>query len=311
MLILVDGPDCVGKSTFVQNLVNRLAVRAYPMKFSPVKIELLHKGPPESHPLDEYELPLVSYRPDVGHVVVADRWHLGELVYPGIFDRETQMTPAVFRHIELFLASRGAVVVLLDATTEQISRCIEQRGDDLVTYRHVNDIRHGFFTASSRSMLPLVHLNADDARDPETVEYVISEADHHAQACRSLNDFVTYVGPRWPQVLLVGDVRHKVELGDQRPAFMPYASTSGLYLLETLRDVDDRYGLVNACDVDNVHELLPRLGNIPVVTLGTRAATELRGECRAVPHPQYVRRFHHRRANDYRDAILGVRTWRP
>lgn len=306
MLILVEGPDCSGKSTFVKALYEAVARRVG------VKVEVLHRGPPTRHPLDEYEVPLVSYRASSDHTIICDRWHLGEFVYPRVFDRKTELTSAVLTHIELFLRSRGALLVLIDAPTEQLQRCVVERGDDLVDVGRVALIRQWYLRAAQVTTVPMIHLTSEDVRSAEVVYDVIGEAENQERSAAPLRDYVTYVGPRWPQRLLLGDVRHNVQEGDERPAFMPYNATSGLYLLESLR-LDARHvGVANACDVDDARALRAILGNPTTVALGrnAEAATRMYHDV-AVPHPQFVRRFYHHESDAYRSALLGDRPWRP
>lgn len=309
-LFIVEGPDCAGKSTLV-NALNRQLTH----HFTQPNVIVRHAGPPHSHPLDEYELPLVDYvlNAEQEHII-CDRWHLGELVYPGIFGRPTQLDEAVFQHIEMFLQARGALVVLVDAPLVRLRECLEVRGDDLVVDEQLEAIRSGFHDVVKRTRLPVVHLDHDDARDPQTVNWLIAEAMNVAQTSWMLRNFVTYIGPRWPRLLLLGDVRATgTDPVDRRPAFMPYRSTSGHYLLRALAETDlSQVGIANACDVDNVTELLTAFGTgsaLTVVTLGVNAKRVVPQANRHVPHPQWFRRFHHRDIDVYRDAILGVRPW--
>jgi len=306
VLIIVEGPDCVGKSTFAEKLRKLIEWR-----YTSDTVELVHRGPPTSHPLDEYEVPLLAYRQCAGRHVVCDRWHLGELVYPEVLGRSTELTAPVLSHIELFLASRAALVVLITAPTEHLRECVRTRGDDLVDDDQVDAIRAGFLDVSNRTTLPLVHLTSDDVDGSDAVEYVLGEADALAQTTRVLTRYVTYVGSRWPKLLLLGDVRRTgTAEGDLRPAFMPYPATSGHYLLDALINAPGfGVGVANACDVDSVDTLLQDLGNPDTVTLGRNALRSTPWVTRHVPHPQYVRRFHHHRHAAYRDAILGVRPW--
>lgn len=320
MLIIVDGPDCVGKTTLVNALRDALERRRSPTQLD-AKVDVVHRGPPTLHPLDEYEVPLLTYRPRDETHVICDRWHLGELVYPEVFGRASQMTDPVFRHIELLLASRGAFVVLMDAPVERIQNCVDRRGDDLVTRDQVGEIRERFLDVATRTTLPLIHMSSDDALG-DAIYDVIGEAEQRASACAPLGDFVTYVGPRWPERLLLGDVRLSFDPEDPRPAFMPYNATSGYYLLDALGDDARFVGIVNACDVDDAQRLVNLVGNVPIVALGANAArtadvwmstppmSHHRRAYHRVPHPQYVRRFHHSRAADYRSAIVGEQLWR-
>lgn len=306
MLVIVEGPDCVGKSTLVENIGDHLR------RYRQGSVTVLHRGPPAAHPLDEYELPLAAYRPSTENHVICDRWHIGELVYPSILGRATQLTAPVLRHIELFLQARAALVVFVDASPERLRDCLRTRGDDVVSEDQVEAIRGGFLREFGRTTLPAIHLTSDDARDPQTIGLVVNQGEELVLRSRRLGLFVTYVGPRYPRLLLLGDVRARIDGPDDRkPAFMPYAATSGHYLLNALGDETRAHvGIANACDVDSVDELRHTLMSTAVVALGRNAARAAPWADRVVPHPQFVRRFHHDMSSLYRDAILGVRPWK-
>lgn len=306
MLLLVDGADCVAKSTLVHRLVDAITARE-----ADGRLDVRHAGPPTSHPLDEYETPLLDYRPGTGRHVVCDRWHLGEAVYPAVFGRPTKFDDAVRLHVDLFLRSRGALVVVVTARATRVQQCIEERGDDLVTSDMVHAIQSGFTDALRMSLVPFVVVNGYEVTDDD-VRLIIERADAEARGAARLNQFTTYVGPARPATLLLGDVRHGSDgdPGDLRPAFMPYPATSGHY---ALGEVARRWpitalaglGIANACDVDDPVELRAALGDPVTVTLGRNAQRRLPGMARELPHPQWVRRFQHRSGDAYAAMLLG------
>lgn len=103
-LIIIEGVDRTGKSTLAQKLVDRFS------EAGDRHVQLLHFGPPQQGALSEYLQPLLDYDPRVDDVV-CDRFHLGELVWPHFFDRPPRITTSERGLIELFLHSRGAVLV--------------------------------------------------------------------------------------------------------------------------------------------------------------------------------------------------------
>lgn len=319
MLIILEGPDCAGKTTLAHELVVRLAVDR-----PDDTVELVHRGPPSRHPLDEYVTPLLDYRPGRGRHVICDRWHLGEVVYPGVLGRPSVFDPAVRRYVELFLRSRGALVVLVDRPDDAIRSCVASRGDHLVDpdravaaarrYREIFDDDNFSYEFSVRVTLGDLSRVADIVRSLVTVAASV-EAD-----AVPLNPFVTYVGPPRPRYLLLGDVRGGARpTPDPFPAFMPFPATSGHYLLSALpNNVANECGVANACDVDDVETLHVVLGSPKIVTLGVNAARRTEWRYGATPHPQFIRRF----ANSYRveygevirralDEQLSLLSWRP
>lgn len=89
-IIMLEGLDATGKSTFAVDLYKTLK--------APVAI--LHAGPPVvTTAIREYVWPLGIAAN--GYVVICDRWHLGEMVWPSIFDREPLINNAAeLNHIE-------------------------------------------------------------------------------------------------------------------------------------------------------------------------------------------------------------------
>jgi hypothetical protein len=76
-ITLIEGVDAVGKSTYAKWLYAN-----YP------RVALLHAGPPRHvNAFSEYVEPLKLAR--AGWNIVCDRWHLGELVWPAVFKRES------------------------------------------------------------------------------------------------------------------------------------------------------------------------------------------------------------------------------
>jgi thymidylate kinase len=311
LLILVEGSDCVGKSTLVQQLAEHVA------KLHPTdQVDVWHAGPPTKHPLDEYVTPLLDYRPLRGRHIICDRWHLGEAIYPGIFLRPTRFDLAVQAYTELFLRSRGAVLVHVDAEDADVEDCLNARGDELVQSSQASVILQEFRTRAAASLLPtLVVQGLQDTR--YDVESIVRRATTLDYVSRDLGRFTTYVGSRIPAVLLLGDVRHghlRGDATDLRSAFMPYGATSGHYLLS---QIIARYGyqslasvgIANACDDDDHETLWTLLRKPHTVALGRKAQRRTPWANVKTDHPQYRRRFKHSAGDDYaREIFSGIST---
>lgn len=311
MLIILEGPDCTGKSTLATFIRTALE------EFIPhQQIEMLHAGPPTRHPLDEYELPLFAYQPGTRSVVV-DRWHWGERVYPAVLRRSSRMNDAVWLHLELFMQSRGALVMHLTASTTELRLRIRLRGDELITPDMMHAIRAGFMDCETRAINRFMRtsimrpeFNNNPGRMLQKARSIIRTAQALEVDCRALSNFVTYVGPPTPDVLLLGDVRGApvpARLIDG-PAFMPY-SASSLYLMQALvqvrRKTTRTFGIANACDVDDPHELRHALMQPRIVALGENASRKF-PKAPKVRHPQYWNRFHHSAMDAYVNALLAA-----
>ncbi len=328
MLIVLEGPDRAGKSTLVRHLALELRRRD-----PDCEVHVLRRGVPTAHPVREYEVPLWSYRAGTHHHVICDRWHVGEVVYPVAYGRPTQQTPAVRLHVELLLRARGALLVhvtqapavLHDRVEEERAQAAAQVPADVERVNLLNrqqvyvwKIHELFNRALADAVVPSVVATPDcpPGNLEETARQLVDRAADLDREVVPLRDFVTYVGPPRPRVLLLGDVRGPRNLSQYAPAFVPTGGTSGAYLLTALARAANGYppllnqvGVANACDVDHVRSLLVALGQPAVVSLGRNAADELTGlhvPHVELPHPQWVRRFWHRRQLAYGRQVLGI-----
>lgn len=303
MLILLEGPDGAGKTTLADLLEREIRER-----FPDHAVTRLHAGPPVLHPLDEYVTPLLDYRPGQGRHVICDRWHWGEAVYPEVLHRPSRLTPEVFHYTELFLAGRGALLVHVTQPDPVLRHRLGDRGDDLVTATQALDAAVRFRRLVDDHPLlqdPAFRLRVRPVTAVDVPD-LVAAARRRERDAWDPHEPVTYVGPRLPEVLLVGDTRvclgidcyHRTPHDPRATAFVPWPATSGAYLWRELYLSlwDRRLAVVNACDVDNVLTLPCLDTGTAVVALGRRAHDKLdRLQIRhaTVAHPQYVRRFHH------------------
>lgn len=302
MLIILEGADGTGKTTLAGQLEDRIGAK------------ILHRGPPGQDVITEYARDIQWYRPGQGVHVICDRWHLGELIYGPLLRGKSAFTRETFAHVEKVLQTRGALLVVLDAHESVVQARLRSRGDDLVREDQIDAILAAY--RKTATQLPRLVLNG-----PYSIGRIANLATRVERAAASLNRFTTYVGPRTPQFLLIGERRNGPPFPDLA-ALTPGPATSGRYLYEALPDaVLDRCGFVNALE-DDVATLLPVLGNPSACSLGLKATTRVREmgvECSSAPHPQYVRRFHHRAKEAYGALLRELLTtgprdevkWRP
>lgn len=305
MLLIIEGSDCAAKSTLVTRVAERVA-QLYPAD----TVDVRHAGPPTQHPLDEYVVPLLDYRPARGHHVICDRWHLGESVYPHVFGRETKFDLAVQAYTDLFLRSRGALLVHVDAEDSEVEDCLRSRGDELVDPSQASSILRQFRSRAAVSLLPTVVVRGFQVTS-EDVDTLVRKAYALDLVQRTLAPFTTYVGSRTPGTLLLGDIRHGHVKGEPNilPAFMPYGATSGHYLLTQLVgrygfQILKNVGIANACDDDDHEALWTLLGKPATVTLGRRARKRTPWATRSVDHPQFRRRFRYAEGEAYAAEIF-------
>lgn len=321
MLIILEGPDGSGKSTLAGKLAAHLTTRDG-------STLILHKGPPEAHPIDEYLRPLTDYLPGTGEHIILDRWHWGERVYPRVRGRESQLDAASWWAIEAYLNRLGAFVIKCDSTREgyELTFQMKSRECDEWQLNELSEVQAGYREAWRESQLARVTYNwmhADDVTKLQVADY-LQLAGNRERYGVELNMFSTYLGPRYPKTLLFGDVRHGFNLDSTHldpahsdankyprdPAFLPFRATSGHFLLSALTAADwTDFGLANACDVDDPVELWKTLEGPKVVALGRNAHRKLSeaGLPHGVAaHPQFARRFHHKRSRDYAWTITDA-----
>lgn len=113
-IVICEGIDCTGKTTYAQRLFNTIPSRA----------SLMHCGPPKTaSPYDEYVRPLLHARQ--GWTIICDRWHLGEMVWPAIFGR-----------IPLYIDLKD----MNDVEDQLLSMSVEIEA--LYFYRRLDDVYH-------------------------------------------------------------------------------------------------------------------------------------------------------------------------
>jgi hypothetical protein len=316
MLIILEGPDGAGKTTLAEEIRKLIVVR-HPGD----KVEVLKKGPPREHPLNEYEWPLLDYRPNTGHHLILDRWHVGEWIYPAVFTRDTLADMAVWRHIEMFLQAKGAVMVHVSQHPDALQRILQTRGDELVSPSMVRGLVKAYGYQLAYTRLPLVATTRPD-KSYVVAHQVIGKAMLQEHRFEAMTRYTTLIGSSRPNILFFGDVRNRVEDRDPRtPVFMPYRDTSGHYMLNLTTHLFRDAALANACDVDDPMRIWKDLHEPQVVALGRNAWNCVRDRIPnvvGIPHPQYIRRFHNRAGGEWLKAIHHGLTykedmiaWRP
>ena len=303
MLIIIEGCDATGKSTLAETLGARARADGY-------DVEMIHCGPPKAHPIVEYQYALNGYRPGTNKVIIADRWHLGADVYGPIKRGDDGLSPAVRWHIEMFLKSRGALLVLAQPRNRgDLLHRMRTRGEDFITEDEAFLVVDKFAAVYKESMLAKT-----TGSIPFDVDAIYNLAKVHDASCASLSQFSSYVGPRRPKILLLGDKKNRNNPTNtdllSEGAFVPYGRSSGTFLIEallaqspeTMKDV----GIANANE-EEVGVLWDSLFNPFVIALGSAASdTCKRGYVphRAVAHPAYMRRFLNSLKEDYAKEIL-------
>lgn len=318
MFIVLEGADASGKSTLFEEIVRQLE------KINPgASIDLFHKGKPEEltrrWALHEYAVAIES-SDWARRIAVADRWHWGEVTYAPIKRPETckdeygLLGVAGWRWVELFLESRGVAQFWIYQPLEVITERVNSRGDDFVDAHELAGILDRYEFGYNKAYG--VELKVTVPSGMNYVKYaadaIIQTATKKANAAEPLSKFPMYIGPRWPTSLLIGDKRN--DPTETILPFMPINGNSGDYLLSSLPEASWRAcGIINSDDFseDSLNDLLEVLGQPKIVALGRLAEKKIR-QCGlnddryvVLPHPQYVRRFHHQDRFEYGQAITS------
>jgi hypothetical protein len=115
VILIVEGTDGVGKTAFCRWYAAQTGAT------------YLHAGPPqEDDPFVEYVDSL-----EHGRSYVLDRWHVGEIIWPTLFDR-----PSIFTTRESFIGvndalhARGAQLLVVYREEDDVRLELTKRGED-------------------------------------------------------------------------------------------------------------------------------------------------------------------------------------
>lgn len=113
-ILIVEGADATGKTTFCKRYASIYGAR------------YLHAEAPEHNDwLDEYVLPLLHDQP-----IICDRWHLGELVWPEAFNRNSLFNNwTEYERCTRMLAELDAAIIVCTRPIDQIACTLDQRGE--------------------------------------------------------------------------------------------------------------------------------------------------------------------------------------
>jgi hypothetical protein len=291
-ILILEGVDGTGKTTLARKLVDM----AKELKLAK-RVHYMHFGPPEKHPLEEYECAVQHLHP-VDDLAIIDRFHLGMPTYGPIYRGRDELAGPGMRHMLLFLQRHGAVTIRIKRPIEEVMEDVRRRGDDYVRTDDLPVIDKAYDSQPVDATLE------GFVTDQDKQEWMLRFAMNMGYCVRKLYDFTTYIGGTAPKALLLGDTRGGPTPHNQ--CFVPYPNTSGHFLFTHLDPAG--YGLANAKE-EPVYELWSALGQPPIVALGAEAAKICISQAvpyKKVPHPQYVRRFHHGEGREYAARIIAA-----
>ncbi len=136
-VIIVEGIDGSGKSTFIEKIDKAItnSQEWYGKKWSKV---FYHKSAPIASAEVEYMNPLTRLR--ANEFMVADRWHVGEMIYGPIYRGSSIVTPQIENDIEKQLDKMEAVKIMLLPPLSVVKKRLAARGDDFLQSEHIDEV---------------------------------------------------------------------------------------------------------------------------------------------------------------------------
>lgn len=121
MITIIEGADATGKTTMAKYLASK------------TNATYLHAShPTSSNYIDEYIKPINSLN------MVLDRWHIGEVIWPTIYNRESLFTEEDFDLCNWELATLGVNLIVLvrheDKIVDELLRRGEEKEVDIVLH---------------------------------------------------------------------------------------------------------------------------------------------------------------------------------
>lgn len=120
-VIILEGIDGSGKSTLADILATRIEMSC------DAHVIRAHRGPIKDSVENEYIRPLRSLSKDM--VLIADRWHVGEMIYGPIY-RGVSLVKPVIGQIETMLDEMNAIKVILNPPLVVVNHRLKTRGED-------------------------------------------------------------------------------------------------------------------------------------------------------------------------------------
>lgn len=119
-IIILEGIDGSGKSTLATHL----------KKLSPWPATILKRGPIQTTVVDELLLPLFKANPN--ELIIADRWHLSELIYGPLYRGKSKIDRLALAEIEQVLNRLDVTRVVLQPSLDEVLDRLRIRGENFL-----------------------------------------------------------------------------------------------------------------------------------------------------------------------------------
>lgn len=137
-VIILEGIDGSGKSTLADKLEAAVKDRN-----PDANVIRAHRGPMVGTVEEEYVFPIMDLGPN--DVLIADRWHVGEMIYGPIY-RGHSYVRNVIGDLEAFLDLHKAVRIIMSPPISVVNQRLADRGEDYLQPEHVQQV-HDFYEA--------------------------------------------------------------------------------------------------------------------------------------------------------------------
>ncbi len=279
MMIFLEGKNCVGKTTLARLLCER-----YNFKY-------IKEDKPNKPGFQYYVEKLVMYDDDI----VVDRFHLGEMVYPILFNDDRILLKRYQQHaIERMINNLNAILIYVDATEKFIKNVFEIRGEKDITFEQSRIEDFLFKKALKTSILKNIIYYSPEFSLYEKDNFFLTIDDKIKLYNDNLRRFKGN-GDINAKIMLVGERFNKNSKLEDKFAFSDFKGASD-YLAKVLFLLHEDVYLTNSIKDDNLSILdeIKLIKPMLIISLGNVASKILDSykiRYFKVEHPQYWRRF--------------------
>ncbi|MDD5651146.1 MAG: AAA family ATPase [Candidatus Nanoarchaeia archaeon] len=293
MLIILEGPNGVGKTTLAKQLVKQ-----YNLKY--IKESKPNGGA-------QYYLEKALEYDDA----VVDRFHLGEYVYPMLKKDGRDALLLWQQHlIERILQIKGAILLYCNTSFDFKKNIFETRGEDYVNVNEIEKEENYFNICFERSILQkykIDFIKDNFLLDLENVDY---NKYKKYESIGSINNSIMLIGEKYG-----GNT--KFSYGKEMNKTFTNLHNSSRFLHEALSLMNyNNFYLTNAYktlnedkDLELLKEEINLINPYKIIALGNKTEKlikKLNIKYYKIPHPQYYFRFHHDKQLQYKQLLEEI-----